>query len=87
MHCTVRILGVVASFHPIKGNLPFRVGVGRQRRSEAHHSLPKLEHATRVFSLAFFAVTMMVIKLDHFVRGGQPEPRAQRGSFYALLIR
>ena len=47
-----------------------RVGVGWQRRFKTRHPLRKLGNRLPIFcALAFFAVTMMVVELDHIVRG------------------
>ena len=48
------------------------VGVGWQRRCKTCLSLRELDNQGTVFFVFFFAVTMMVIELDHVVRGGEP---------------
>ena len=48
------------------------VGVGWQRRCKTCQSLRVLDDQGTVCVCVFFAVTMMVIELDHFVRGGEP---------------
>ena len=51
-------------------SLPLRVGVGWQRRCKTCHPLRKLGNQVTFFpALAFFAVTVMVVELDHIVRG------------------
>ena len=51
---------------------PLRVGVGWQRRCKICHPLRKLgNHVTDFLRACVFAVTMMVVELDHIVRGGR----------------
>ena len=51
-----------------------RGGVGWQRRCKTCQSLRKLDNQGTILFLFlfFFAVTMIVIELYHFVRGGEP---------------
>ena len=50
---------------PLTSSSP-RVGVGWQQRCETRHPLRKLGNQVPIFcALAFFAVTMMVVELDH----------------------
>ena len=49
------------------------VGVGRQRRCKTCHSRRELDNqgAVLFLSLLFWGFAMMVIELDHIVRGGE----------------
>ena len=48
------------------------VGVGWQQRCKTCHSLREQDNQGTVFFVLALAVTMMVIELDHIVRGGEP---------------
>ena len=55
----------------VKHYMYIGVGVGWQRRCKKCQSLRELDHQGAVF-ICFLAITMMVIELDHIVRGGDP---------------
>ena len=61
------------------------VGVGWQRRCKTCQSVRELDNRGTVFvfivfvscCFVFMAVTMMVIELEHIVRGGEPQLRTR----------
>ena len=54
------------------------VGVGWQRRCKPCQSLRVVDNQVLFFiRFVFSAVAMMVVELDHIVRGGEPQPRTR----------